>query len=100
MIQINKIEEQFVEIFDSNNHSLGFASEKELMDIRYQIVENQNMMTVEESQQPSGYYFVYKNEKYPINKNGQHEHPTGLFDKWDYLFWRWYECKNSKIILK
>lgn len=71
MIQINKITPPTLEIYDPDNNSLGFVNEYEFLDIRVQIKELHL----------SGYSFIFKNQKFKIDKNGNLEYyPEGLLD--------------------
>lgn len=71
MIKINKIIPQTVELFNPKGESMGFINEYEFNDIRIQI----------KNQQLEGYYCIFKEKKFTINKHGRsNDWFEGFFD--------------------
>lgn len=87
MIQINKIPQPLVEIFDNNGKSIGhITSYCELLDLQCQIAEAN----------ADGYSYVYEGKKYFFNADGECSfYPPGMYDDDQRLI-----AKHIRIIRK
>ena len=71
MITISKINPPTLEVFTPDGKLLGVVNEYEFLDLRVQIKKAQEF----------GYSFIFNNQKFLIDKNGELEdYPKGLLD--------------------
>lgn len=84
---VNKIKPQEVEVFNSDDKSLGFVNEYEFNDLRIQIAEN-NL---------EGYYVMFNDIKHPIDQNGRIEDwSQGLFDLFEIQLSKLFQAGRGK----
>lgn len=80
-IKINTEPLQICEAFDPDGNSIGFVNELQFIDLRAQICQKN----------VSGYYVVYKDQKFYINNEGRLPvFPKDLF--------KWYENSLNTLV--
>lgn len=87
MIKINQFVEEPVTCYDNQDNCIGTArTELEFLDFRAQIREHK----------VSGYYIIFKNNKYEIDSNGRvKDYPDNLFPDYQNQLIRLIKPRNA-----